>query len=179
MEQNKPTEQLSKKEQWEFKHQEKEIAKELAAQKRRFKKIASWGLGGGLIVAIIGGLVWYAATRPPVPESDIVSRNAFHWHSELAIYVKGEKQEIPSNIGIGAVHQPIHTHNDSDQGIIHLEFQGLARKRDVALGQFFKNWGKDIRVFGANIKMTVNGKENTEYENYAMQDKDKIELRYE
>ena len=33
--------------------------------------------------------------------------------------------------------------------------------------------------FGTNVKMTVNGKENTEYENYAMQDKDKIELRYE
>jgi hypothetical protein len=29
------------------------------------------------------------------------------------------------------------------------------------------------------LKMTVNGKENTEYENYIMQDKDKIELRFE
>ena len=115
----------------------------------------------------------------PVPELDIVSRQAFHWHSELAIYVKGEKQDIPANIGIGAVHQPVHTHNDSDKGIIHLEFQGLARKQDVALGQFFKNWGKDMWSFGTNVKMTVNGKENTEYENYAMQDKDKIELRYE
>ena len=33
--------------------------------------------------------------------------------------------------------------------------------------------------FGANMKMTVNGKENTEYENYIMRDKDKIELRFE
>ena len=38
MEQNKPTEQLSKKEQWEFKHQEKEIAKELARKSAISKK---------------------------------------------------------------------------------------------------------------------------------------------
>lgn len=116
---------------------------------------------------------------PSVPESDIVSRGAFHWHPELAFYVKGEKQEFPPNIGIGAVHQPIHTHDDSGQGIVHLEFQGLARKQDVALGQFFKNWGKDMRTFGANMKMTVNGEENTEYENYVMRDKDKIELNFD
>lgn len=157
----------------------KKETKEAVAQKHRFKKIASWGLGGGLAFAAITGLVWYAATRPPVPESDIVSRSAFHWHSKLVIYVKGEKQEIPRNIGIGAVHQPIHTHDDSGQGIIHLEFQGLARKRDVTLGQFFKNWSKDMRSFGVNMKMTVNGEGNTEYENYVMRDKDKIELRFD
>ena len=119
-------------------------------------------------------------TRPPIPESDVVSHSAFHWHPELTIYVKGERQEIPANIGLGAVHRPIHTHaDDTRQGIIHLEFQGLARTRDVLLGQFFKNWGKDIRSFGTNMKMTVNGEENAEYENYSMGDKDKIELRYE
>lgn len=170
---------LTKKERKELKRQEKLEAKEATAQSRRFKKIVLWGMGGGLTIVLIGGLVWYVASRPPIPESDIVSRNAFHWHSELAIYVKGQKLNIPPNIGIGAVHQSIHTHNDSDQGIIHLEFQGLARKQDVTLGQFFKNWGKDIRVFGASMKMLVNGEENTEYENYIMRDKDKIELRFD
>src|SRR3989344_5002745 len=62
---------------------------------------------------------------------------------------------------------------------IHLEFQGLTRKQDIILCQFFKNWGKDMRSFGANIKMVVNGKENTEYENYVMRDKDKIELSFD
>ena len=116
---------------------------------------------------------------PIIPESDIISKAGFHWHPKLAIYVKGEKQEIPTNIGIGAVHQQIHTHEDATEGVIHLEFQGLVRKQDIVLSQFFKNWGKDINSFGANIKMTVNGKENTEFENYIMQDKDKIELRYD
>jgi topoisomerase-4 subunit A len=36
-----------------------------------------------------------------------------------------------------------------------------------------------IQSFGTNMKMTVNEEENTEYENYIMQDKDKIEIRYE
>jgi len=170
---------LTKKERKELEYQEKLEAKESFAQKRRVKKIASWG-AGGLIIALIGGFVWYIATRPPIPESDIVSRTGFHWHPELAIYVKGERQEIPPNIGLGAVHQPIHTHaDDSNQGIVHMEFQGMARKQDVTLGRFFKNWNKDMHSFGANMKMTVNGEENVKYENYVMRDKDKIELRYE
>lgn len=172
-------EQLTKKEQYDAGRQNKMAAKEITAKKHRFKEVVLWSLGGVLVVAVIGGVVWYAVTRPATPESDIISATGFHWHPELAIYVKGEKQEIPPNIGLGAVHQPIHTHEDSDKGIIHMEFQGVVRKQDTALGQFFKNWGKDIRSFGKNMKMTVNGEENTEYENYAMKDKDKIELYYE
>lgn len=171
--------QSTKKERRELKRQEKLKAKETFVQKSRFKKIALWILGGGLFVAAIGVFVWYVATRPPIFESDIVSQSGLHWHPELTIYVKGEKQEIPANIGIGAVHKPIHTHNDNDKGILHLEFQGLVRKQDIALGIFFKNWEKDMRSFGINMKMTVNGKENTEYENYVMKDKDKIELFFD
>jgi len=111
--------------------------------------------------------------------SDIISRNGIHWHPELSIYVKGEKQEIPANIGIGFIHQPIHTHDDSEKGILHMEFEGLVRKQETTFGQFLKNWGKDINSFGDIIKMTVNGVENNEHENYLMQDKDKIELFYE
>ena len=131
----------------------------------------------GLVVLLIGLFSWSKILQNS--DSDIISQAGFHWHPELSIYVKGEKLEIPANIGIGAVHQPIHTHDDSDRGIVHMEFEGLARKKDVTLGQFFKNWDKDMRSFGANMKMTVNGEENTEYENYIMGDKDKIELRYE
>lgn len=170
---------LIKKEQRELRQQEKQQEQKAKIHKRRFKKIALWSLGGSFLISLIGGIVWYIATIPPVSESDIISKNAIHWHSELTIYVKDKKQEIPMNIGIGVIHQPIHTHDDNDQGIIHLEFQNLVRKQDITLGQFFKNWNKDIRSFGANMKMTVNGEKNIEYENYIMRDKDKIELRYE
>ena len=170
---------LTKKERKELKRQEKLEVKETVSKQRHAKKILQWIGWSALGVAIVGGLVWLVASQPKTPESDIVSRSGFHWHPELTIYIKGEKMEIPENIGIGAVHQPIHTHDDSDLGVVHMEFQGLARKQDVTLGQFFKNWGKDMRSFGANMKMTVNGKESTEYENYVMRDKDKIELRFD
>ncbi len=156
-----------------FKKDERELRKQNAQFRSKVKTI-SWIL---VAVVVVGGLIWVVASQPKTPESDILSRRGFHWHPELTIYSKGEKQEIPVNIGIGAIHQPMHTHDTT--GVLHLEFQGLVRKQDITLGQFFKNWGKDMRSFGANMKMTVNGKENTEYENYVMGDKDKIELRFD
>ena len=177
MEENQPNQQLNKRERYELKHQQKLTEQAGAAKKKILKKISKIAL----ILLLVGGsawwFIWYVANQSKTPESEIISRNGLHWHPELAIYVKGLKQEIPANIGIGAVHQPMHTHDTT--GVLHLEFQGLVRKQDITLGQFFKNWGKDMQSFGGNIKMTVNDKENTEFENYVMQDKDKVELRYE
>ena len=100
-----------------------------------------------------------------------------HWHPTLEIYVGDERVEIPRNLGLGAVHKPVHTHDDLP--ILHLEFNGTVREEDVMLGEFFKNWGKDMRSFGTNMRMTVNGVPNTEFEHYIMRDKDIIELRYD
>lgn len=136
------------------------------------KTFAIWA---GVIVALLAGSYLYKTFLSNDP--DIVAQNGIHWHPELKIYVKGEEQQIPQGIGLGAVHAPIHTHEDLP--IIHLELQGLVKKSDVTLGKFLQTWGKDSNSLGTNLKMTVNGKENTEYENYVMQDKDKIELRYE
>lgn len=178
MEEVKPVEQLSNKERHDLKRQEKLQAQETIIIKNRIKKITLWSFGGILVVVVIGGLIWYVATRPPTLESDIISRSGIHWHPELTIYIKGEQQNIPKDIGLaGTIHKPVHTHDED--GVIHLEFQGLVLKSDITLGQFFNNWNKNIRSLGVNMKMTVNGKENTEYENYIMQDKDKIELSYE
>lgn len=179
MENDQPEEQLSKKMRKERKQQEKLEAKKSAVKKLRTKKLIQW-IGwvvfGGAIVA---GIVWLAVSQPKTPDSEIVSRNGLHWHPKMDIYVKGEKQEFPSNIGIGAVHQPVHTHEDAKEGVVHLELEGMVRKSDITVGQFFKSWGKDIQSLGANVKMTVNGKENTELENYQMNEKDQIELRYD
>ena len=174
---------LSNQEKYQLKKQHKVESEKLEDRKRRFKKIAIWSLTGFITFLAIAGIGWYVATRPSVPESGIVSRNGFHWHPELTIYVNGKLQIIPENIGLpsgmAVAHQPIHTHDDAKDGIVHMEFQGLVRKQGTTLGQFFKNWGKDMHSFGTNMKMTVNGQENTEYENYMMKDKDKIELNFE
>jgi hypothetical protein len=143
-----------------------------------------------LVVLVIGiGIV--AVSRPSVPaDTTIISRNGIHWHPVLDIYVKGEKIEIPANIGIGPQYAAapaygnggmamtaIHTHDDMP--VIHLEFSGVVREDDIRLGNFFRVWGKEMLSFGGNMQMTVNGKESTEYENLLMHDGDKIELHYD
>lgn len=131
-----------------------------------------------VIGLLVGAMLWTSAYQENDP--DVLSRNGLHWHPVLTIYVKGEKQSIPANIGLAGGHHPVHTHDkDAAQGVIHLEFEGMVRKEDVMLREFFKNWGKDMRGFGDNMHMTVNGKENTDYDNYVMHDGDTIELHYE
>ncbi|MBI2612388.1 hypothetical protein HYW59_01060 [Candidatus Kaiserbacteria bacterium] len=113
-------------------------------------------------------------------DPDIVAAGGMHWHPILTMYVKGEKLELPPDMGLGAVHKPMHTHaEDSAQGVIHLEFPGMVRRNDIMLGRFFEIWGKDIGSFGSNMTMMVNGSPSTEYGNFIMHDGDKIELRYD
>lgn len=139
------------------------------------------------LVFIVGAYLLLSKTsKPSVPKEQILAENGLHWHPTLTITIKGEKQEIQKDIGIGAIHQPIHTHDAS--GVIHLEIQGLVKKDDTKLGNFFKNWGKKFsstqifdKVNGpeGKIRMLVNGKENKDFENYLMKDGDKIEIHYE
>ena len=134
----------------------------------------------GVLMVIVG---WYFFSKSPTLESDIIAKGGIHWHPELRITILGNNQEIPANIGIGATHQPIHTHDN--MGVMHLEFPGLVKKDDARLGRFFEIWGKQFNqncIFDkcvgpdGQLKMFVNGKENFEFENYVMRDGDKIEI---
>lgn len=141
----------------------------------------------GSLIFIVGAYFLVSkSSKPPVPKEQIIAENGLHWHPTLSIYIKGEKQDIPKDIGIGAVHQPIHTHDET--GTLHMEMQGLITKQDTRLGNFFKTWGKEFsstQIFDkkngpeGKVKMMVNGKENTDFANYLMKDGDKIEIRYE
>ncbi len=126
-----------------------------------------------MLIALIAIL----SKSPQKNNPNIISKKGIHWHPELVIYVNGEPQEIPQNIGLGQAHNPVHTHEDLP--IIHLEFNDLVRKDDIKLNQFFKSWEKDINSFGVLKEMKVNGVGNTEFGEYMMQDGDKIELWYE
>lgn len=135
-----------------------------------------------VIIMVIAGFVWLRSIEPTeeeilVEKGDVLAENGLHWHPELEIYIKGEKIEIPQNIGLGSVHNPIHTHEDLP--IIHLEFGGLVREDDTKLGKFFEVWNKDFMEFGPSVVMMVNGEPNTELQNYKMKDGDKIILNYE
>ncbi len=181
---NNQNNQLSNKEEYDLKHQEKLGAQSQATRIHVLKKRIKSALLVLAVGAGIGFLIWYAATRPPVPESDIISREGIHWHPELSIYIKGQIQEIPGNAG---THTIMHTHDTT--GMLHVHpANKLVLKDHITLGKFFKLWGKKFSstcIFDncnsseGEVKMTVNGVENTEFENYVMQDKDKIVLRYE
>lgn len=148
-------------------------------------------IGGILTVLMLVGAIFLLTKQQSeeasVPEDQVVSRRGIHWHPTLTILIKGQKQEITPNIGIGGnIHQPIHTHDNS--GTLHLEVKGLVTKDETKLSRFFQIWGKQ---FNANcifdkcngdegtVKMTANGQENKDFENYQMKDGDNIEVKYE
>ncbi len=183
---NDQNSQLSHKEQYQLRQKEKIQEQNRLLRKRALKR----GIKTAVIAVIIGGsvgwFIWYIATLPQTPSSETISKSGIHWHPRLAIFIKDKAQEIPANLGIGAVHNPMHTHDST--GVIHLEFQGVVRKNDLYLGRFFKIWGKQFNencIFeycngpDGKIKMTVNGTENNEFQNYPMRDSDQIEIRYE
>lgn len=132
-------------------------------------------IGGFIAALLFGSFLWPRALSQG--DSPVLSQNGLHWHPMLEIYVGDKKIEIPHNIGLSVVHKPVHTHDDLP--IIHLEFGGIVREGDIMLGEFFKNWGKDMRSFGENVRMTVNGATSTDYERYIMKDKDIIKLHYD
>lgn len=139
---------------------------------------------------LLGGIAWvYTLSNAGNSDSGnrVISRYGIHRHPHLDIIIKGKAVPIPAGIGLsGAVHNPIHTHDPDN--VIHLEFEGRVTEKDTELKKFFDVWGKDFskdsllgNVTGTEGKvvMFVNGKENFEFENYRMNDGDKIELKFE
>lgn len=145
-------------------------------------------IGGIAILLLVGGVWWSNSLQSSDPET--ISTRGVHWHPRIEIYVQGEKQEIPANIGIGIQYASTPTfdqnmrmtamHTHEPDGTIHLEFPVRVTREDTKLKNFFAIWGKDMmKDFGTLAEMTVNGEENAELGEYEMKDGDKIELRYE
>ncbi len=131
----------------------------------------------GIILIIFGLFVWSSKLQNSDPST--ISSRGMHWHPELHIFIDGEEQELPSNIGTIGGHKPIHTHDDADKGLLHMEFEGKVTKDMIRIKEFFKIWNKDINTaFGKLDKMTVNNKDNLDKENYVMQNGDIINLYY-
>ena len=131
-------------------------------------------------------IVWFVISRSSTSESDVISRNGIHWHTDLSIKISDQYQNIPANIGLGVTERYVHTH-DSD-GVIHMEFPSLVKENDIRLGKFFEIWGKEFnkdcifdRCAGSEGKLEifVNGEPNYEFENYIMQNAEKIEIVFE
>lgn len=147
------------------------------------------GIGLLTLVLLVGGVFLFSAKQSKeasIPEGEVISRGGIHWHPTLSIYINGKQEKIPANFGVGTVHLPIHTHDST--GTLHLEMGGVVTGDKIKLGYFFQLWGKEFNsncIFDkcngteGTVKMLVNGKENKEFENYLMKDKNNIEIRYE
>ncbi|MBI3963546.1 MAG: hypothetical protein HY341_00960 [Candidatus Kerfeldbacteria bacterium] len=153
---------------------------------QRGGKRPSWIQWAGGSLLVVGGLIWWAASRPAAPASDVLARNGLHWHPQLTMTIQGQDVPLDTNIGLGAVHNPMHTHDDTP--IVHLEYQGRVTNDDLRLGMFFKAWGKEFSSTcildscngpDGTVHMTVNGQPNAEFDRYVMRDKDQIEIIYE
>ncbi|MDO8572602.1 MAG: hypothetical protein Q7S11_02400 [bacterium] len=128
------------------------------------------------VIALLFGSSWFSRSLGEKTGNSIVSRNGLHRHATLAIYIDEAKQNLSPGIGLGATHQPMHTHDPDN--VVHMEMEGTVRQNDLALGQFLRIWGKSFDSFGTLERMTVNGKETTAGESYIMENGDTVELRY-
>lgn len=164
------------------KQQEHDQVAHRQARSNLAKKIALWGIP----LALLGWIGWAVVSSPKTPAEDVISKRGVHWHPTLRITVQGETVAIPANLGLGGIHADIHTHDTT--GKLHVEMSRPVRKSDLRLARFFEVWGKQFTSrcvvdtcseTEGKVKMTVNGQPNTEFENYLMQDKDKIEITYE
>lgn len=159
---------------------------------------------GAAVLLIVGGGWWSQGIqnkeiKGSTASDNLISEKGIHWHPKLMITMKGEKQTIPANIGMGMQYAGytqydsmmmmtnMHTHDSS--GMIHWEvMQGPVKREDVRLANFFSVWGKKFtnscileKCDGPDgqLKFVVNGKDNLDFENYLVNDKDEIEIRYE
>jgi len=167
------------------------------------KKIRNWSI----FILIMALLIWGIISAIPetnVSELNVditgnsinIPAGEIHWHPRVTIKINGEGVMIPINIGstIGKVvdvhlsgmrMSPTHTHETD--GTIHMENNNPSSKPETTtIGYFFYVWDKQFSsscIFehctdNGELKMYVNGKENYEFENYIMRDKDEILIEY-
>lgn len=145
-----------------------------------------WVFGVAAIALLLFGGSWFSgklAGQDEGSENPIIAKKGLHWHSKISIAVRGQNVPVPANIGLGAVHNPIHTHDDP--GVIHMEFDGAVRQDNTRLQKFFEAWNKQLSATclldecGGTVTMRVNGVPNTELGDYIMKNKDTIEISYE
>ncbi len=179
---------LSKAERKRLRRAEKTLRREQEQSSHRRRRLLKKIIPTVLAVAVIGYIGYKVVTAPTLPSAGLVSKAEIHWHARLSITIKGESVPIPANIGIPAENPTAHPenmHTHAADHIIHIEKLPPVYEADLKLGNFFKVWGKQFNsqcvldscvTQDGSLKMLVNGKENTQFENYLLHDGDKVEI---
>ena len=109
----------------------------------------------------------------------------FHIHSHLTIMADQKNVIVPTEIGIDRVKNcmsSLHTHDES--GVIHIE---SPVQKDFTLGDFFYNWKQPFSSTQVashsvdtnhGLKLFVDGKESTDFENLVLTDEQSIFVDY-
>ncbi len=153
----------------------------------RKKQLKKWSIGIGVLALLLVAGFYFFGSSTGGAEDDGSTANIpsgpIHWHPKLKIIINGEDIFIPPGIGLTGEHKPIHTH-ESD-GTLHVENQ-YPTKKNMRLGYFFEVWDKEFTnecIFtsctnAGALRMTVNGIENFEFDDYILQEGDKIVIEY-
>jgi hypothetical protein len=161
-----------------------------AADRRRRKKYMTIIIPVIVAVAAIGtaGAVLYQPAQVMAidgVECHRVEQTNYHVHAHLDVFVDGQKQQIPSNIGILSSPSSclfwLHTH--SSDGVIHVE---APQTRQFTLGQFLDIWkqtrdsnGLFNSVSGKNVTAYVNGEQfQGKYKDIPLESREQIVLAY-
>lgn len=155
--------QRTRAEKKELARREREAARRRIARAQRRRQLA-WIAGIALVVAAgvffftsrsdettpsgqLPGVLTTDAPWPPNGEQSAARAGelglppegtTMHEHANVRIFVRGEEQPVPADIGIsdaGEI-QSLHTH--TDPGVIHIE---SSQSREFTLGEFFGVWG--------------------------------------
>lgn len=162
-----------------------------AAGRRRKKKYMMIIIPIIIAVAAAGaaGAVFYQPPQAAATISGVeCNRNEFnnyHVHSHLDVFVNGQEQEVPANIGIlssASCLYWLHTHSGGD-GVIHVE---APQTREFTLGQFLDIWeqthdsaGLFDSVSGMNVTAFVDGDQfEGNYRNVQLESLKEIALVY-
>lgn len=139
----------SRKEQKARARQEREAKEQQRRREERRRQLRIAG-GAALVAILLAGLLLVRPwDRGPTAafgySSDgVVERVAAaglkpgdgpHIHPRLNVVIRDRPITVPANMGIGAAHQPMHTHETD--GTIHVE--GAAER--TTIGQFMALWG--------------------------------------
>ena len=191
------SEQLSKQERRQMKIEQRREDKLKMQQEIENKgSLKKYAFIAVAVLLVGAALYFFAFVSKPSPTGNfntagiVFPLNNIHWHAVPQINLCGEQKPIPTpGPGLHLGNTLFHTHEDAQ---IHIEGT-VAGPEQITLGGFFDNIGvkfssteimdkKNGDICNGNpgtVQLLINGSQNTEFRDYVVRDKDKIQIMFE